>query len=232
MRLLPPLLATCVAVLSLLHGSARAQAADPTVAEDQAPANGTYDDATAETEGASRRINAPSHDAGFGFHTVRFRTEDGDVYSLHAPAITFDYWVGRRWGLMLHGAAYFPARAAQPGSVDDFRGSLRNEYDQRWGLDGSVMIGLHHELAEKLHLYTGIGVHLQVFRLNDAQFAPVEAVTFGVGAQARVRYDFHPHVHVGGSISAAIDPIDLIKHENRVVILFPVTFAVSLGTHF
>jgi hypothetical protein len=167
--------------LSLLHGSARAQAADPTVAEDQAPANGTYDDATAETEGASRRINAPSHDAGFGFHTVRFRTEDGDVYSLHAPAITFDYWVGRRWGLMLHGAAYFPARAAQPGSVDDFRGSLRNEYDQRWGLDGSVMIGLHHELAEKLHLYTGIGVHLQVFRLNDAQFAPVEAVTFGVG---------------------------------------------------
>ncbi|MBK6810163.1 MAG: hypothetical protein IPG81_14970 [Sandaracinaceae bacterium] len=110
--------------MSLLHGSARAQAADPTVADDQAPANATYDDAPAETEGGSHRINAPSHDAGFGFHTVRFRTEDGDVYSLHAPVITFDYWAGRRWGLMLHGAAYFPARGAA-AQREEFRGSLR-----------------------------------------------------------------------------------------------------------
>ena len=112
MRLLPPLLATCVAVLSLLHGSARAQAADPTVADDQAPANATYDDAPAETEGGSHRINAPSHDAGFGFHTVRFRTEDGDVYSLHAPVITFDYWAGRRWATWRSAA---PTTAARPG---------------------------------------------------------------------------------------------------------------------
>jgi len=202
-------LATCVAALSLLAGSALA----PSVA-------------------SADRINAPSHDAGLGFHTIRFRTEDGDVYSLHALALTFDYWVGRRWGLMLHGAAYFPMRAAQPGSGEDFRGSLRDEYSQRWGLDGSVMIGLHHELAENLHLYTGLGVHLQVFRINDGEFSAIEAVTMGVGGNARLRYDFHPHMHVGAQVAAAIDPIDLIKHRNRVVILFPVTFAVSVGTHF
>lgn len=231
MRLLPPLLAACVAAVSLLHGTARAQASDATLAEDQTPTDGPVE-AQAEAEEPPRRINAPSHDAGLGFHTVRFRTEDGDAYSLHSPAITFDYWVGRRWGLMLHGAAYFPMRAAQPNSGEGFRGSLRGEYEQRWGLDGAVMIGLHHLLAENLHLYTGIGVHLQVFRLNASAYAPVEAVTFGVGAQVRLRYDFHRHAHVGGSISTGIDPIDLIKHVNRVIVLFPVTFAVSLGTHF
>ena len=93
------------------------------------------------------RINAPSHDAGLGFHTVRFRTEDGDAYSLHALTLTFDYWVGRRFGMMLHGEAYFPMRAAQPGSGENYRGSLRRDYEQHWGLDGSVMVGMHEELA-------------------------------------------------------------------------------------
>ena len=93
MRLISPLLATCVAALALTLGSALVPAA-----------------------ASADRINAPSHDAGLGFHTIRFRTEDGDVYSLHALTLTFDYWVGRTYGLMLHGEAYFPMRGAQPGS--------------------------------------------------------------------------------------------------------------------
>ncbi|MCA9573947.1 MAG: hypothetical protein H6726_05515 [Sandaracinaceae bacterium] len=181
---------------------------------------------------AADRVNAPSHDAGLGFHTVRFRTEDGDAYSLHALTLSFDYWVGRRFGMMLHGEAYFPMRGAQPGSGEHYRGSLRRDYEQHWGLDGSVMVGLHEQLAENVHLYAGLGVHLQSFRINDADYSTVEAVTMGLGGVARVRYDFHRHMHVSGLIAAALDPIDLIKHRNRVVVLFPVTFAVSLGTHF
>jgi hypothetical protein len=209
MRLLSPLLAACVAALCL------------TLAGSLAPSTAAAD-----------RINAPSHDAGLGFHTVRFRTEDGDVYSLHALTLTFDYWMGRRFGLMLHGEAYFPMRGAQPGSGEDYRGSIRRDYEQHWGIDGSVMVGMHEELGENLHLYTGLGVHLQSFRINDAGFSTIEAVTMGLGAVARLRYDFHPHMHVSGMAAAAIDPIDLIKHRNRVVVLFPITLAVSLGTHF
>lgn len=209
MRLISPLLATCVAALALTLGSALVPAA-----------------------ASADRINAPSHDAGLGFHTIRFRTEDGDVYSLHALTLTFDYWVGRTYGLMLHGEAYFPMRGAQPGSGEDYRGSIRRDYEQHWGIDGSMMFGMHHELAENLHLYTGAGVHLQVFRINDAAFSTIEAVTMGIGGVARLRYDFHRHAHVGGLVAAAVDPLDLIKHRNRVVVLFPITLAVSVGTHF
>lgn len=235
MRLLPPLLAACVAFLSLLHGSARAQAAGTTLAGDEAPSDDqgvTEADAVAETEQGPRRINAPSHDAGLGYRSVRFRTEDGGVYQLHALTLTFDYWVGRKWGLMLHGEAYFPMRGAQPRGGEDYRGSIRQDYSQSWGLDGSIMVGLHQDIAENLHLYAGVGVHLQSFRINDAEFSALEAVTMGVGAVARLRYDFHRHMHVTGLVAAAIDPIDLIKHRNRVIVLFPLTLGVSLGTHF
>lgn len=94
------------------------------------------------------------------------------------------------------------------------------------------MFGAHQELGENLHLYTGVGVHLQVFRINDANYSTIEAVTLGVGGVARLRYDFHPHMHVGAMVAAAIDPVDLIKHRNRVVVLFPITIGASLGTHF
>jgi hypothetical protein len=245
MRLLPPSLATCVAVLSLLHGSALAQADDPTIAEDviaaeQAPADGEVDgepsevdgEPVAEAEPTPRRINAPSTDVGLGFRTIRFRTEDGDVYSLHGLTLTFDYWVGRKFGFMMHGEAHFPMRGAQPGSGEDYRGSIREDFSQRWGLDGSFMLGFQNHLSENLHLFTGVGVHLQSFRINDAQFSAIEVVSMGVGGVARLRYDFHPHLHVTGLVAAAIDPIDLIKHTNRVVLLVPITLGVSLGAHF
>ena len=154
MRLFPPLLAASVAALCL------------TLAGSFAPSVASAD-----------RINAPSHDAGLGFHTIRFRTEDGDVYSLHALTLTFDYWVGRTYGLMLHGEAFFPMRGAQPGSGEDYRGSIRRDYEQHWGIDGSAMFGMRHELRENLHLYSGVGLHLQSFRINDAAYSAIEAVT-------------------------------------------------------
>lgn len=188
--------------------------------------------AAGPSRASADRINAPSHDAGIGFHTIRFRTEDGDVYSLHALTLTFDYWVGQTWGLMLHGEAYFPMRGAQPGSGEDYRGSIRRDYEQHWGLDGSLLFARQYRVRENLRVFTGVGVHFQSFRINDANFSTIEAVTMGFGGVARVRYDFHPHMHVSGIVAAAIDPIDLIKHRNRVVVLFPITFGVSLGTHF
>lgn len=178
------------------------------------------------------RVNAPSHDVGAGFHTMRFRTQDGDAYSIHGLTLTYDYWAGRRFGFMLHGESYFPMRGAQPGSGEEYRGSIRQDFSQHWGLDGSLMAGMRHALRDRLSLYTGVGLHFQSFRINDAQFSTLEAITMGVGGVARLRYDFHPNLHVTGLVAGAIDPIDLIKHTNRVVVLFPVTFAVSIGAHF
>ena len=214
MRLLPPILATCAALLSLLHGTAHAQ------------------EPVAETVQAPRRINAPSTDVGVGFHTIRFRTENGGAYSLHGMTTTFDYWVGRKFGFMLHAEAFFPMRGAQTAGGVGYRGSLRQDYEQNWGLDGSLMVGMHHDVAPNVHFYTGAGVHLQSLRLNDATLSAIEVISMGVGGVARLRYDLHPHVHLSGIVAAAIDPLDLIKHRNRVVVLFPVTFGVSLGAHF
>ena len=57
------------------------------------------------------RKNAPSHDVGLGFHTIRFRTENGNRYSLHGMSVVYDYWAGRRFGLMLHAETHFPTAA-------------------------------------------------------------------------------------------------------------------------
>ena len=188
--------------------------------------------AMSPAEASADRINAPSHDAGLGYHLIRFRTEDGDRYTLHGLSLTFDYWVGRQYGLMLHGAVHFPMRGAQPGTGENYRGSIRQDFSQHWGLDGSIMFGMHFELRENLHLYSGVGVHLQSFRINDASFSTLEVVSMGLGGVARLRYDFHRHAHFGGLIAAGIDPIDLIKHRNRVVVLFPLTIGASIGAHF
>lgn len=183
---------------------------------------------------AADRKNAPSHDLGFATHVLHFRTEDGGRYTLTGVAGTYDYWVGRQFGLMIHVAGYSQLRGRQAsGGGNDFSGRLRDIYTVRWGIDGSAMLGMHWELGERLHLYAGLGVHLQTAVLNGPTVRPVEVVTMGLGSVTRIRYDFHPNFHISGVVAMALDPLDLVrKHENRSVIAFPVSIGVSLGAHY
>lgn len=178
------------------------------------------------------RKNAPSHDLGFATHVLHIRAEDGGRYTLTTVAGTYDYWVGRRFGLMLHVAGFSPLRGSQTGGNGGFTGGLRDLYSVRWGVDGSAMFGMHWELRPELHLYTGVGVHLQTVVLNGQTVRPVELASIGLGSVARIRYDFTDNLHVSGMVAMAIDPFDLIKHENRAVFTFPVSVGISLGAHY
>jgi hypothetical protein len=206
---------------------------DPAVADPAYPSDPQAAEA-APAEDTSLRLERMKVQAfGVGYHAVLFRTEAGDRYALHGPAVNYDYFVGRRWGFAIHGEAYFPFFGRYSGQAPDFRDGLRGKYDaRRYGLDISLMAAYRAELSEDLLLFIAGGVHFQSFTVTSEDFLPVQAITMGLGFTGRLQWNFHPRLFLGVNYMMAFDPLDLIKHRNRATITIPLTGALALGVRY
>ena len=184
-------------------------------------------------EGArADRVNAPSHSLGGGHRSLHFRTEDGGRYLFTGPTLTYDYWVGRRFGFMIHAEVFLPQRGRQRGGGNEYGGALRDQHNQKWGFDGGFFFGTRRNLAEDIDLFVGAGIHLQSLRVNGPAVLPVEIIMLGVAGLARLQYNFTENLHIGGTFELAVDPFDLIGHRNRAVLSVPFTIAFNVGAHY
>lgn len=219
-------------------------AQDP-AAQDAAPIEATaYGEPAPETQTLpppEEEVEAPSegmervkvHDVGLGYHAVMFRTESSDRYALHGPTVVYNYYVGKRWGFVLRGAVHFPLTGRMNGPNGDFRGSLRELYATRhYGFDGIFGVGRRMVISDKLTITASVGVHFQSFTVGGASVSPVEAITMGIAGTGRLEYALTRVLHLGFEFEAGLDPIDLIKHDNRAVLTIPLAGALSLGVDF
>jgi hypothetical protein len=205
-------------------------AVDAWYAEEEAP---PVEEAPPAEEASSRPERMKIQAVGIGYHAVLFRTENGDRYALHGPSVAYDYFVGRRWGFAIHGEAYFPLFGRYTGESPDFRGGLRNKYDARhYGTDLSFMAAYRADLTEKLFLFAAVGYHVQTFTVTSGEYLPVQAITMGFGASARLQWNFHPHLFLGANFLVAFDPFDMIKHQNPSTLVVPLSGALSFGVRY
>lgn len=182
----------------------------------------------ADTDGRPERVKV--HDIGLGYHAVLFRTESTDRYALHGPSVVYNYFVGRRWGFVLRGAAHFPLTGRMNGPSGEFRGSLRQTYAARhYGFDTIFGFGRRMQVNDRLTMTVSTGVHLQSFTMSGDNVSPVEAITMGLAGTARLEYRLKGILHFGAEFLLALDPIDLIKHQNRAVLTIPMAGVLSLG---
>lgn len=187
------------------------------------------DDASAEPDDL-RPERIKVHDIGLGYHAVMFRTESSDRYALHGPTVVHNYFIGRRWGYVMRAAVYFPLTGRMNGPSGEFRGTLRELYSQRHlGFDGLFGFGRRLPINDRLTITASVGVHIQSFSTSGTEVSPVEAITMGVAGTGRLEYRLTGILHFGAEFMAGIDPIDLIKHQNRAVYTIPLAGVLSLG---
>ena len=173
------------------------------------------------------------HGLGFGYHTLIFRTESSDNYTLHAPSLVYDYFIGRRWGFMLRGAAYFPVYGTMSGPTGDFSGSLLDMYDQRhFGFDLLTMVARRWPLTPELALTVGAGAHLQSVALNGAEYSPVEDVSLGVGGVGKLDYALNEWLSTSAQLAMGVDFIDLVDHANPSQLVLPLSLSFAFEARY
>lgn len=245
LRIVPSTLACLLATLSLASASAQvaeedacptsaaraAQAAqpDPAVVVDPVPsAVPSLEEPPREQPESNPRVKL--HAVGFAFHATTFAAQNHYGYTLMGPSVTYTYFVGRRWGFALRGEMYFPLSSRYAGPEADFRTALREPYaSRRLGLDGLLLVARRLPLTPTLTLLVGGGVHVQSFKLNGTQYAPLEGITGGVGGLARLSWHATRLLVVGGELAVGVDPIDFVRHANRAVITVPFSLSLSVG---
>jgi len=205
------------------------EAAPEPAAADAAP-EPEVEEAAPQGKRASRLHN---HATALGWHAVIFRTEDGDRYVLNGPSISYDYFVGRtHWGFAVHGATYLPLYGRFDGP-NNYQGALRKLYgDRHYGFDLLLQVAYHQQLNEELDLFFGGGFHVQSFSIDGEDYLPVEAITCGLGGSVRLQWNFHPHMHVGTTLTLGMDPIDLVRHYNRAVLTGTLDGSLFFGVRF
>lgn len=186
----------------------------------------------ASADGASsRRVH--QHGLGIGYHAVIFGTESSDRYVLHGPALVYDYFIGRRWGVMTRVSAYYLVSGTMSGPSGEFSGELGSLYDEdSHGADWMVLAARRVPVSDELVATVGGGLHLQGFSLNGSRYSPVEDISVGVGGVAKVDYRLNHWLSVSAQLATGLDLIDLIDHQNPARWLVPVATSISLaGRH-
>ncbi len=234
-----------LAVASALFASAPAHAqqapgsetGEPTIADEAYPDDPQAAEATgaepAAEEDSPRLERIKVQGFGAGYHAVLFRTEAGERFALHGPSVTYDYFVGRRWGFAIHGEAFFPFFGRYSGEAPDFRGQIREKYDARhYGLDLSFMAAFRANLSDELVFFGAAGVHTQTVVVDSASYLPVQLISLGLALTGRLQWNFHPRLFLSANFMAAFDPFDMIHHQNKATIAFPLSGALSLGVRY
>lgn len=187
--------------------------------------------ATTEEPATNERIKF--HALGLGWHATMFSTQVRDGYTLQGPELAYTYFVGRRWGFSMRSSLYFPTSGYMAGPDGEMRIKLRESYEQsRIGLDGIIGAGRRYELPHSLVVLVGMGLHAQSFRLNGAQYYPVEGITGGIGAYGRIDWRINRYLSIGADVMFAMDLVDFIGHANRIFYLSPAAGALTVGVSY
>ncbi len=215
-------------------------AAEPAAAQQPPEANSdaavypASEPAAAEPESDDGRLpRLKSHSVGLGYHSVFFATDSGKRFLVHGPSVVYDYFVGRRIGFALHGEAFFTAFGHEAGSQNQFNGPLFGLYpDRHSGFDVTFMVAYRRALSEALTLFVGGGAHARTHTANGAEYRINELITAGVGGNARFQYAFHPLLTLNADLFVALDPFDMIDHDDPAVITVPFSGSVGIGARW
>lgn len=202
-----------------------------TAASSRATAQATP--AAAGTQPATESSRTPRDHAswiGVGMHGTRMITTNGTSSGMAGPAITGGYFIGRRLGFLMRGEMSFPVTGQQTIEGISDRYSLVPMYEAfRLNFDAMFMLGYRTRPRPNLDLVLGVGVHVQTVRLVSVAYNPIEAITGGFGLLARVERRFGTRFYYGGEFALGVDPLDFVKHVNRIVISTPMTASFILG---
>lgn len=205
-----------------------ASASAPDAVEEDAPASTASTTTPASPEPANLRVKF--HALGLGFHSTAFATQSGYGFTLMGPSVVYDYFVGRTWGFAMRAEAYFPMSGRMAGNGESFRANLIDAYsDRRYGFDGSFMVAYRRAVTPSLVLVGAAGLHVQSFRLVDATYNPIEAITGGIALMGRAEYRLLPWLSIGGEVAIGIDPLDFVQHRNRATVTVPITPSFFVG---
>lgn len=217
--------ATIDPVATSVAATATADASAPPTMADDAP--------VAPATDASETPRIRQHDIGIGYRSIFVASSNGTRYLIHGPTVAYNYFVGRRWGFMLHAEASFPIAGHMGGSAGQFSGGFTDLYDQRrYSFDGTFMAARRFVITDRLILTAGVGLHVQSFLLKSVAYLPVEAITGGVGGLARIEWLANEHLSVGGTFATALDPVDFVRHVNRAALTMPLSAVVTLGLRY
>lgn len=165
-----------------------------------------------------------------GYYGMRLTTTEGLDMGMHGPAISAHYFVGRRMGFMLRGAMEFPIGGRQTLNGDTESFNLRAMYESfRLNFDGLFMFGYRARPTPNLDLVLGIGIHFQTFRLVSARYNPIEGILGGFGGVVRLERRFGTRFFYGGELAFGVDPLDFVKHQNRITLSVPMAASFTVG---
>ncbi len=171
-----------------------------------------------------------TYSLGLGYYGMRLTTNQGLDMGMHGPAISGHYFVGRRMGFMLRGAMSFPISGRQTLNGESEGYNLRAMYESfRLNFDGLFMFGYRARPTENLDLVLGVGIHFQTFRMVSARYNPIEGILGGFGGLVRLERRFGSRFFYGGEFAFGVDPLDFVKHQNRITLSVPMTASFTLG---
>lgn len=203
--------------------------------EDPATEDGASTDEEADEDGPSRGDNrVKDHAIGFGYYFTHMRwtsSESGSTarVNYHAMAVRYAYYIGQRegFGFMINAAATVPAYAEQAGVASNpalNRGyNLLNTYERHVGFDVNLMVGTHRRISDDVVAIGGVGVHVGVLKLNDAERAIHEYIAIGAGGVFSLRCQATEILTLGLDTNVSVDFYDAVKHINAL------DFAINLG---
>ena len=215
-------------------------------ADGEAPAaeEGEPADDEADDDGPSRGDNrVKDHAIGFGYYFTHMRWTSSESNSTarvnyHAMAVRYAYYIGQLegFGFMINAAATVPAYAEQAG-VDSNpalnRGyNLLNTYERHVGFDVNLMVGTHRRISDDVVAIGGIGVHVGVLKLNDAERAIHEYIAIGASGVFSLRCQATEILTFGLDTNVSVDFYDAVKHINALDFAFNLGLTATLGLTF
>lgn len=173
------------------------------------------------------------HSFGIGYNNAFVARSGGGRYGFSGPSLAYDYFVGKRWGFMLHGAAWFPLFGHQVVGNGRITSNLLSDYPARhYGFDGLLMAARRFEFGEKLVVTVGVGAHAQAFVLRSVVYTPTELISLGVGGLGRIEWLASRRLSLHAQAHAAFDPYDAIRHATRVVVTIPAGGSIGCTVRF
>lgn len=174
------------------------------------------------------------HAVGLGYNFKWLTSPATGGMRFHGPAVAYAYDVGRRVRFMLNARSYFPVVARMNNDKGSYSGSVRKDYSQAWAFDFTVGVGGMKRLGEKATLILGGGPHFSILRLNSDVYVPVEAVTMGLAALGRLRFDLDDRDRFKAGVDAqlAADFLSLITQNSPADLAFVGSVVGTVGVKF
>lgn len=169
---------------------------------------------------------------GYNFQWVTSPATGGMRF--HGPAVAYAYDIGRRARFILNARSYFPVVARMDNDKGSYSGSVRQDYSQRWAFDFTLGAGGKMRIGEKGTLILGGGPHIAILRLNSDVYVPVEAVSMGIAALARLRFDLDDRDRFKAGVDAqlAADFLNLPRQDSPADLVFVGSVVGTVGVQF